>query len=112
MSLYRQDDRDGLVATLKARQDKYKAHANSSDPSLRTPVRLQRLAGHVDEAQAQLAEHVRIHGRDGKGPSKPDFGIYAVFGDDMEQIFVENGRPLTMNDIARVYRVVNQEQKQ
>lgn len=109
MSHYSQDVRDGLIATLKARQDKYKAHANSRDPSMRepTPMRMDRLLAHVVEAQLALDAHVELHGPDGIGPVAPEFGVFMLFAGDKKQIFVD-GRPLTIDDIAAHFNITEE----
>lgn len=108
MSLFRQDDRDGLQATVKMCQDKFRSHANSRDPSLRTPFRLERLMGHVTAAQAALDEHIALHGPNGAGPEPAEFGVFMHFDGEQIQIFVDGGRPLTIDDISKHYAIVEQ----
>jgi hypothetical protein len=114
MSRYSQDVRDGLTATLKARQERHDSHVRSRDASLRTPERLARLRSHVDEAQAALDAHIAEHGPDGTGPKPEEFGVFAHFGGEQHQIFIVGGNaatppmPLTIRDITAYYQLAEE----
>jgi len=102
--LYRQDDRDGLTATLKARQERYLSHVNSRDPSLRTPLRLERLKHHVDEAQAALDAHIAEHGPNGDGVPH-ETGIFAHDETGAQTLIrFADGSPLTFDDLETYFR--------